>query len=228
MRLLIGSFCSSSSFSAKGESSGSAPAASTRFLRPSDHVLREVAAGGARVGDELSLLVERLGGAQRALRGETVAGVGVALQLGQVVEERRLLRRRLLLRLADGSRPAAHLLRYTVRGLLLGEAVLFVLEPDAVVGAPFAREAGVDGPELLGLEVLYLPLAVDQELQGRGLDAADGEDVATGVRSGPSRRGSRSCPRSNPPPPGSAPRLREASWQRPRARRRNRPGSPRG
>ena len=36
----------------------------------------------------------------------------------------------------------------------------------------------MDGPELLGFEVLYLPLAVDQELQGRGLDAADGEDVA--------------------------------------------------
>ena len=36
----------------------------------------------------------------------------------------------------------------------------------------------MDGPELLGLEVLYLPLAVDEELQGRGLDAAHREDVS--------------------------------------------------
>ncbi len=44
--------------------------------------------------------------------------------------------------------------------------------------AIFAAEAGVDGPELLGLEVFYLPLAVHEELEGRGLDAAYGEDVA--------------------------------------------------
>ena len=178
MRLLIGSFCSSEELLRERRKVGERPRGLDPLLQAAHHVLGEVAAGGARVGDELSLLVERLGGPQRALGREAEAGVGVALELGQVVEERRLLRRRLLLRLADGPRPAAHLLRYPVRGFSLGQAVLLFLEPDAVVGTPVTREAGVDGPELLGLEVLYLPLAVDQKLQGRGLDAADGEDVA--------------------------------------------------
>jgi hypothetical protein len=37
----------------------------------------------------------------------------------------------------------------------------------------------VDGPELLWLEVLYLPLTIHQELQGRCLDAAHREYVST-------------------------------------------------
>jgi hypothetical protein len=113
--------------------------------------------------------------------GEAEPRVGVALQLCQIVEERRLLGGGLLLRLADGPGPTAHLLRYPVRGLPLLQAVLFVFEPDAVVGvgcAFFAAEAGVDGPELLGLEVFDLFLAVNEELEGGCLDAADGEDVA--------------------------------------------------
>ena len=99
---------------------GERPCGLDPLLQAAHHVLGEVAAGGARVGDELSLLVERLGGPQRALGREAVAGVGVALELGQVIEERRLLGRRLLLRLADGPRPAAHLLRDTVGSLSLG------------------------------------------------------------------------------------------------------------
>ena len=52
-------------------------------------VAREVAAVGARVAEELLLLVERLRDVQRLLRREAEEPVGVALQLGEVVEERR-------------------------------------------------------------------------------------------------------------------------------------------
>src|SRR5215207_2359724 len=158
---------------------GERPRGLDPLLEAAHHVPGEVAAGGARVGDQLSLLVERLGGTQGTFGRETVAGVGVALELGQIVEERRLLSCRLLLRFADGPRPAAHFLLDPVRGLSLGHAVLLILEPDAVVSTPVTREAGVDGPELLGLEVLYLLFTVDEKLQGRGLYAAHREYVST-------------------------------------------------
>ena len=56
---------------------------------PLRHVLREVAAVGPRVGDRLLLLVEPLRHLQRLLRAPAEAAVGMALQLGQVEEERR-------------------------------------------------------------------------------------------------------------------------------------------
>src|SRR3712207_8928601 len=64
--------------------------------------------------------------------------------------------------------PRSTLFPYTTlfRSPLL-QAVLFVLEPDAVVGDPLALEAGVDGPELLGLEVFDLPLAVQDRKSTR-------------------------------------------------------------
>src|ERR687890_418188 len=157
---------------------GERPRGLDPLIEAAHHVLGEVAAGGARVGDQLSLLVERLGGTQGTFGRETVAGVGVALELGQIVEERRLLRCRLLLRFADGPRPAAHFLRDPVRGLSLGQAVLLILGPDAVVNTPVTRGAGVGGPEILGFEGLYLPFTVDEKLQGRGLDAAHREYVS--------------------------------------------------
>src|SRR5918994_6052724 len=162
---------------------GERPSCFDPLLQATHQVPGEIPARGTRVSDQLPLFVERLGGPQRALGREAKAGVGVALELGQVIEERRLLRRRLLLRLADGPRPASHLLGYLVRGLSLGQAVLFLLEPYAVVSTPVPRKAGVDGPELLGLEVFYLPLTVDEELQGRGLDAAHREYVSAASES---------------------------------------------
>jgi hypothetical protein len=102
----------------------------------------------------------------------------VPLELREVVEQRRLLRGGLLLGLLHDAGPAPDLLRYLLGSLAVVQAVLLALEPHPVVGVLLAAEAGVDGPELLGLEVLYLPLALDEELEGRGLDAAHGEDVA--------------------------------------------------
>src|ERR687894_2493517 len=100
---------------------GERPRGLDPLLEAAHHVLGEVAAGRARVGDQLSLLVERLGGTQGAFGRETIAGVGVALELGQIVEQRRLFSCRLLLRFADGPRPAAHFLRYLVRSFSLRE-----------------------------------------------------------------------------------------------------------
>src|SRR3712207_8386854 len=51
-----------------------------------------------------------------------------SLQLGQIVEERRLLGGGLLLRLLDDARAAAHLLCYLFGGSLLLEAAL--LDPE--------------------------------------------------------------------------------------------------
>ena len=62
-----------------------------RRLDLARHVGRQEARVGARVGQRLVLLVEPLGGPERAPRGEAEAGVGVALERGQVVEHRRLL-----------------------------------------------------------------------------------------------------------------------------------------
>ena len=56
-----------------------------------DHVAGQEARVRARVGERLVLLVEPLGGGERAAGGEAEARVGVALQRGQVVEERRAL-----------------------------------------------------------------------------------------------------------------------------------------
>ena len=52
--------------------------------------MSQVAAVGARIADELVPLIERLRVAERLLRAETVEAIGMALQFGQVVEQRRL------------------------------------------------------------------------------------------------------------------------------------------
>ena len=78
-------------------------------------VLRQRARIGARIGQHLVPLVERLRERQRHARGEAEAAVGLALQAGQVVEQRRELRRRL--------------------GLLGGDAGLAVAGGDDRLGA---------------------------------------------------------------------------------------------
>src|SRR6185437_15170083 len=60
-------------------------------LQLGNHVAGEEARGRTRIRDRLLALVERLRGLQRAPRGEAVATVGVTLERGQVVQERRAL-----------------------------------------------------------------------------------------------------------------------------------------
>ena len=49
----------------------------------------QVAAIGARITDQLVLLIKRLGDIQRGLRAEAIQAVGVALQFGEVIQQRR-------------------------------------------------------------------------------------------------------------------------------------------
>src|SRR5205823_3180108 len=60
-------------------------------LQLRDEVAGEEARRGARVRDRLLALVERLRGLERAARREAEASVRVALERGEVVEERRAL-----------------------------------------------------------------------------------------------------------------------------------------
>ena len=53
------------------------------------HVLRNITAVGSGVAEQFVALVEGLGGVQRVLRAEAEEAVGVALQLREVIEERR-------------------------------------------------------------------------------------------------------------------------------------------
>src|ERR1044072_1037812 len=53
------------------------------------HILREVAAVRARVADQLVALVEGLCGVKRLLRAEAEEAIGVALELREVVRQRR-------------------------------------------------------------------------------------------------------------------------------------------
>ena len=69
--------------------------------------LGQVARVRARIGERLVLLVAALGGGQRAPGGEPEAGVRLALQRGQVVQQRRALLARRLLELGDLARCAA-------------------------------------------------------------------------------------------------------------------------
>src|SRR5439155_25546452 len=62
-----------------------------RRLQLRDEVAGEPARARARIGDRLLVLVQRLRGLERAPGGEAEAAVGVALQRGEVVEERRAL-----------------------------------------------------------------------------------------------------------------------------------------
>src|SRR5690242_38311 len=60
-----------------------------RRLQLRDEVAGKPAGARPRVRDRLLVLVERLRGLQGAARGEAEAAVRVALQRGEVVEERR-------------------------------------------------------------------------------------------------------------------------------------------
>ena len=193
-----------------------------RRLDLADHVGGEEARVRARVGQRLVLLVEALGGGERAAGREAVAVVGLALQRGQVVEERRalLLRRRLELRdlaglaldggddrlgLGGGARGAA----WRRRGS----------DPRrrGPSGARLRLELRVDEPVLLGLELADLDLAARRgspasaSARGRARRRRRTRSAA-----GSWRRAWRSCRRSSRPP--------SASGRPPRGGRTPRPG----
>jgi hypothetical protein len=53
------------------------------------HILRKMPAIGARIADQLAALVKRLSGFQSLLCAETIKAVGVPLQFGEIVKQRR-------------------------------------------------------------------------------------------------------------------------------------------
>ena len=154
------------------------------------HIGREVARGGARVGDEL-LLVERLREFERARGGEGVADVGGALQGGQVVQERRALAHGLLLDTLDGARLPLDLPRDRLGVLSLVEARAVFAEPAARVLAAGRAKLREDFEVVLRDEVGDLGVALDDEGERRRLDAAERIDAlvagaagADGLRAG--------------------------------------------
>ena len=103
------------------------------------HVLREVAAIGARIADELVALVERLRGIERLLRAEAEEAVGVALQLGEIVERRRRHALRLRVDGFDGGLPGARAGGDAVGLLAIGGQAHGLLQ-GFLVGAGRGRE----------------------------------------------------------------------------------------
>ena len=144
-------------------------------LQLRDEVAGEPARARSRIGDRLLVLVERLRGLQRAARGEAEAAVRVALQRGEVVEQRRALGLLLALDRLDDAVLAGDLRRDLLGALRLLQPRLVALEPEALVARVELR---VDEPVRLGDEGLDLALALDQQRQRRRLHAAERDDAA--------------------------------------------------
>ena len=134
-----------------------------------DHVVRDVAAVGAGVGEGLVVLVERLHQVQGLLGAVGELLVGVALELGEVVSRR-----------GRGlAAHAAHLGDDGVLALALPDDLLHGLPVKAagdalgvlIFGAE-AVEVNGGAVELLGHEALDLVLPGHDQGQGGGLDAA--------------------------------------------------------
>src|SRR5205823_12204422 len=139
------------------------------------HVAGEVTGVGAWVGQRLLVLVERLRRTQRALCGEAEAAVRVALERGEVVEERRALGLLLALDRVDDAVLAGHALDDPVRARGLLDPRLVAFEPKTFVGR---LERGADEPVRLGDERLDLALALDDHRERRRLDAPERDDAA--------------------------------------------------
>ena len=150
-----------------------------------DHVAGQEARVGARVGERLVLLVQLLGGGQRAARREPEQRVGVALERGEVVEELGLLGLLLLLELGDRALLALAVLDDRGR-LVLGDplAAHVAAGVEALAGG---GELALDQPVGLGLEGADLLLAAGDERQRRRLHPAQ-RDGAVERGAQPDRR----------------------------------------
>ena len=138
-------------------------------------VAGEPARARARVRDRLLALVERLRGLERPPRREPEAAVRVALERGEVVEERRTLGLLLALDRLDDAVLARDLRRDRVGPLAVLQPNLVALEPEPLVARVEAR---VDEPVRLRHERLDLALALDDHRQRRRLHPAERDDAA--------------------------------------------------
>ena len=162
------------------------------------------------------LLVEPLGGGERAPGGEAEARVRLALQRGEVVEERRALLLRRLLELRDRARLAADGGddRLGLGGGLqarLRAGVEAALVARGRARRPWARSVASTSQYGLGLEGADLLLAAGDDRQRRRLHAARARPRRrTTSAGGSSPRASRSCRRSSRPRSATAPPPRAA------------------
>ena len=150
-----------------------------------DHVGGEEARVGARVGQRLVLLVEALRGGERAAGREAVAVVGLALERGEVVEERRALLLRRRLELGDLAGPGPGRRRRSPRPPRRTRGAAWCPRGSGPRSARplLARlrlELGVDEPVLLRLELADLDLAAGEDRQRRRLHAAERDGAVEG------------------------------------------------
>src|SRR5581483_1180527 len=154
------------------------------LLDGSDIVFGERARVRARIRERLVALVQRLGERERRARREAEAAVRLALQAGEVVQERRELCRGLRL-FGDDAGPALAFRAYRLRPRLVPEAlraslgvlVLVLLErlvePAAGVFAGGRGEGRVHLPVVARHELADFLLAVHEDRERRRLHAAD-------------------------------------------------------
>ncbi|CAM4124350.1 hypothetical protein ACAN107058_22940 [Paracidovorax anthurii] len=179
-------------------------------------VFRQGARVGPRVGQGLVALVEALGQGQRGLGREAELAVGLALQAGQVEQQRRCLGGGLAF-LGDGGRLAAHgvgdlagaLEAPDTVGAGLGVVALLLplrVEPLAEVFAGLGVEAGVDFPVVAAHELADLFLALDDQRERGGLHAAHGGEEEAAVARVERRHGARAVDAHEPVGLGAAAR----------------------
>ena len=142
----------------------------------------QIAAVGARIGEQLVLFVERLRDFERLGGGQAEQPVGLALKGGQVVE------------LGRGLRPAGALV-FGHHALLPPHARGDLLRLIAIIAAQLLRlgvepqpgviaEVGADLPVIARREGADLAVARHEQRQGGGLHAADGEQHVVPERIG--------------------------------------------
>ena len=155
-------------------------------------ILRQIAAVGARVTDELVAFVERLRQFQSALGAKAVEAVGVPLEFREVIQQWRRHAAYLGVDLLDLCRAAADALDDGLGFVAVGgefhgrvERLDTGMEPSAFVGLSLARrECRNHVPVIFGDEIANREFPLHQHGERWGLDAANGEFLVAGQRVG--------------------------------------------
>ena len=157
-----------------------------RAVHRRDIVLGQGARISSRIGKHLVPFVKGLRDLQSRGRGKSEAGVGVALQAGQIIQQRRktcgrfaLLGDDAGLAFAFGADRFGFGLVPNAFGTEVGTLVLLglleiLVEPAADVFASLGTERTQHFPIILEDEALNLFFAIDHDGEGRGLHATDG------------------------------------------------------
>ena len=136
------------------------------------HVAAQVTRIGPGIGDQL-VLVQGLGGLQRRCRGQAVAAVHGALQVGEVVQQRGQGAFALGVDRGDRQWPLLRQCQGFLRLLLRGEAAAAGGRPGAGVLEADVAVPGEQFPKRFRCEVADLVVARRDQGQYRGLDTAN-------------------------------------------------------